>query len=219
MRAAYSLALPFVSAICLGATSAAATVFGAPHSLVIVGDGAPNTGGLVAPPGFFDDIPVGTPVTGSSQYDDTAPQLLAQCFNPSDPTDCYPVYGGGSFSLGIGGAELSMSDFGNGGPFVILDDQWVYDPSGGTPLPPGGNDTVGLSFFQATGSGRLGPDDRWIVLHVGFYRPLAADTFPDPATITGVDLYAFGPLSASLSVQDSQTGNAGTRWMRTRNVE
>ena len=74
------LALLLISALSLASSSAFATVFAGTHSLVIVGDGVVG-GELVAPPGFFDDIPAGTPVIGSSQYDDTAPQLFAQCFN------------------------------------------------------------------------------------------------------------------------------------------
>jgi hypothetical protein len=204
------LALSLLLALSLP-NSAFATVFAGTHSLVIVGDGVVN-GGLVAPPGFFDDIPAGTPVIGSSQYDDTASQLFGQCFNPSDPADCYPVYGGGSFSLSIDGVELSTDDFGDGGPFVVLDDQWVFDPATGIGLPPFGVDFAGLTFFQpgAGGYERLGSGDRWVVELVSLYLTLDADTFSDPASIAAVDFYALGDMILTLTIRDSQTGNVGT---------
>ena len=205
------LALLLISALSLASSSAFATVFAGTHSLVIVGDGVVG-GELVAPPGFFDDIPAGTPVIGSSQYDDTAPQLFAQCFNPSDPADCYPVYVGGSFSLSIDGVELSTDDFGYGGPVVVLDDQWLWDYATGVLLPPLGVDLVGLSFFQPGVGGyqRLGSGDRWIVEEVGFVLFLPADTLSAPASIAAVDFYALGDLFVSLLIRDSQTGNGGT---------
>ena len=83
-----------VFAVTLG-SAAQAAVFSDAGTYRIVADGV-VTNALTAPPGFFDDIPVGSPVSFASQYDDTATPVLNQCFNPNDPAQCYPVYGGGA---------------------------------------------------------------------------------------------------------------------------
>ena len=190
--------------------SSRATVFNGTHSLVIVGDGV-EAGGLTAPPGFFADFPIGTAVVGSSQYDDTAPQTFSQCFNPNDAADCYPVYGGGTFELTIGAATLSSADLDEGGPYIILDDDWSYDPSTLLPISPLGEDLVGLSFFTLSPSNAsLDLAGRWIVESIGFYRVLDADTIADPASLGGLDIYAFGPMNLSIHIRDSNTGSRGT---------
>lgn len=204
-----SLQIILFSIVC--SSSAWGTVFGGSHSLFLVPDGVID-GGLVAPDGFFDDISPGTPIMGTSQYDAAAPLLFEQCFNPSDPTQCYPVFGGGEFDISIGGEQIRTDDFGMGGPYIIPDDRWVFDPATFMPLPPVGDDLAGLTFFQpgVAGYQTIGPGGRWIVELLGLFMQLPANTFPDPPGIAGVDLYALGEMTLSMTVRDSQTGNSGT---------
>jgi hypothetical protein len=206
-----TLALLLISALSLSSSSAIATVFTGNHSLVIVADGVED-GGLTAPPGFFDDFPVGTLVVGSSQYDDAASVLFPQCFNPNDAGQCYPVYGGGSFNLAIGAEAVSSNDLDAGGPFVILDDVWSFDPASFTPIPPLGEDLVGLTFFYGSPStpATLSVTGRWAIESIGFYLTLPADTILDPVSINGVDLYSFGQMNLSIHLLDLDTGNKGT---------
>ena len=130
------LARMLIPAACLVITGweADAAVYGASQSFEIVADGVVSSD-LAAPPGFFDDIPAGTTIDLSSQYDDTAAVVGSQCLNPMDPSDCYPVYGGGAFSMTIGADQVDSNQFSGGGPFVIQDDQWLYSVTLGA-LPP-----------------------------------------------------------------------------------
>lgn len=206
-----TLVLMLLATISLASSSAYSTVFTGNHSLLIVADGVED-GGFTAPPGFFDDVPVGTSVTGFSEYNDAASVLFSQCFNPNDGSQCYPVYGGGTFDLAIGAQTLSSIVLDEGGPFVILDDVWSYNPSTAAPIAPLGEDIVGLTFFYGTfgGYATLGSGGRWAVESISFYLTLPADTNSDPVSIVGVDLYSFGQMNLAIHLLDLDTGSRGT---------
>lgn len=197
--------------VCLIPSVARATVFSGTHSLVIVGDGVED-GGFTAPAGFFDDVPVGTEVTGFSDYNDGASVLFSQCFNPNDGSQCYPVYGGGSFDLAIGAETLSSIALDEGGAFVILDDVWSFNPSTAAPIAPIGEDIVGLTFFYGSFSSyaTLGSSSRWAVESISFYLTVPANTIADPASIVGVDFYSLGQMSLAIHLLDLDTGIRGT---------
>ena len=203
------LALMLIPAACLLITGweADAAVYGASQSFEIVADGVVSPD-LAAPAGFFADIAVGTEIELVSQYDDTASVALSQCFNPMDPSDCYPVYGGGSFLMTIGSDQVDRNQLIDGGPFVTQDDQWLFSATLGA-LPPIGYDTVGLSFYS--GSAPIGPASRWAVAIVNLIIAMPADTFADPVSIVGLDLYALGEAPfLSMYVVDTTTGEGGT---------
>jgi len=191
-----------VFAVTFGSVARAA-VFSDAGTYRIVADGV-VTNALTAPPGFFDDIPVGSPVSFASQYDDTATPVLNQCFNPNDPAQCYPVYGGGAFSLSLGGDVIDSASLVDGGPFIALDDNWFSDPTAGT-IPPIGLDTAGVSFYGAFAT--LPSNPRWAVGIASSFITLPADTFASTA-ITGLDIYALGDQTIQLFIMDMQTGTS-----------
>jgi len=214
----------------LFSSAALAVLFEASHSWRIVPDGA-FTDLRSAPTGFFDDFPVGSLIEGTSGYDDTASLLVSVCVNPTDSGDCFPIFSGGFVSLSIhGGPPLptgapytqelpnvvgtslpSLSDlppdFFQGGPFVVLDDQWIYY-AGGPPTPPQGVDYAGLSYAHglSTGAGFVGRLETyntvWLVHYVTLINELPANTFADDFGLSDIDLYSRGDPVLSLYVCD-----------------
>ena len=188
------------------AGAASALVFSDFQQLEIAADGVISSD-LLAPPGFFDDIPVGTPVQFTSQYDDGADIVLSQCHNPGDPADCYPIYGDGSFSLSILTDVIDSTILNQGGAFVILDDQWSYDPTIG-PIQPTGIDITGVSFWGNWLN--LDSNPRWSVGVVSLFFLFPADTFDAPVSLAGLDVYGQGGTPAlQIFVMDGQTGAIG----------
>ena len=105
MKASALALLVLVMGLC---GSAFATSYSGSHTFQIVANGVVDPR-VSAPAGFFDVFPVGTSVSVSTQYDDSAIPNLSQCYNASDPSDCYPVYGGGSFSMILGTSTTSST--------------------------------------------------------------------------------------------------------------
>ena len=186
--------------------SAFATSYSGSHTFQIVADGVVDSR-VSAPAGFFDVFPVGTSVSVSTQYDDSASPILSQCYSSSDPSDCYPVYGGGSFSMTLGADLVDSSSLSSGGPFVVLEDQWMYSPVLGTAIQNEGADLTGLSLFG--GWAPIGPDDRWSVGVVNLIITQPPATFTEPVSIVDLDLYAIGDPVLVLLVGDNVTGQYG----------
>jgi hypothetical protein len=202
------LALILISALSLASSSAFAAVFTGNHSFVIVADAfGTEDVGFTAPPGFFEDFPIGTPVQLTSQYDDGASVVLNQCYNPSDPADCYPVFGGGSFSLSILTDVVDSTSLNQGGPFAALDGQWSYDPTVGS-FPITG-DAQGVSFYGSGVFVGLDSNPRWSVGVVSLSFLLPANTLDAPVSLVGLDVYSRGTPLLQIFVQDNQTGTYG----------